>query len=65
MLRLCRLRLTFQRMAELKSEKLLLLIEPSLKAEVQEWRKRQSDFPSLGEAVRRLLRQALDAEKAE
>ncbi|MEM6441128.1 MAG: hypothetical protein AAF763_15695 [Pseudomonadota bacterium] len=46
----------------MKTEKLLLLIEPSLKEAVHDWRRSQPDAPSLGEAVRRLLRQALDAE---
>lgn len=47
-------------MAELKTVRLGLVIEPSLVEKVDEWRRSEPDLPSRSEAVRRLLIQSLE-----
>ena len=49
-------------MVEKKTERLFLMISPSEKAAIQEWRRVQPDLPSLGEAVRRLVALGLASE---
>lgn len=44
---------------ELKSERFILAIEPSLIRQIDEWRRAQPDLPSRAEAIRRLVRMSL------
>jgi hypothetical protein len=42
-----------------KTERLVVLISVEEKARIDDWRREQPDLPSLGEAVRRLIRAGL------
>lgn len=44
---------------ELKTDRFILSIEPSLIEALDNWRREQSDLPSRAEAMRRLIRKGL------
>ena len=46
---------------EQKTFRLNMVIEPSLVAAIDDWRKQQVDLPSRSEAIRRLVAEALAA----
>lgn len=48
---------------EEKSERLNMVVPSSWRKKVDDWRRSQSDLPSLSEAIRRLVEVGLDAER--
>lgn len=47
-------------MTELKTVRLQMVIEPSLRDEIDRWRKAQDDLPSRSEAIRRIVKDWLE-----
>ena len=45
---------------ELKTERFAMIVEKSFLADIDAWRAQQPDLPPRSEAIRRLVRQALD-----
>jgi hypothetical protein len=48
-------------LAETKTERLEMRVDPAFLQAVDDWRRRQPDIPPRAEAVRRLVEKALDS----
>ena len=54
--------LTMSNKKEIKSIRLNMVISPSLRQRIDDWRSKQADIPSRSEAIRRLIDMQLDSQ---